>query len=1693
MSSKYILLSFYVLFIFVLFSNTLYSKSVDKILCNPNTDPNCINIEEETTWNNENKNDINLTVKSNFTINNSYISIGENKSFDIYGSTDVNGINIIFNNTQFFNNSSNWNLSQVQGNVNLKIYGGSTVSFNIISDYWQYGCKQYRNGVCISNPHPEENSGFFNSPTAKTTADLNIDINSSNVSIDQILLSQGLATMNVDGSGNIEYDSLSFIKGITFFTKGKNTLYIKALDADFYLGNSAIDDEGTLIDKISITAAGIKNGFDFTGGKVIIEGGIYASKCGIGGKSYDGSCNNEGGQINSTFAMKLLNNEFYVYGSYFGTLTGDLDFTNSTFVYDTANDGINNSETSYNAKMIWGGNQTGIYYNVPTEGILVNDSHNKNKYNNSTIDTLLILNMNNSNAQIENLELGSNKYEFNIFNNSFLNINSIKFDKYATREANTSMTAQDILKSLLFGDRFFSVDFNVDASSKVSIAKLEFLGQWNSGDVEPGQPERTGGYWTSGWHQDSQPNADDTGDISGLGHTTTFFNHISFKGIGSGIANININEMFIGGKRSMYSVQDQETDHGKMVMDFNNINVSINTLNYWDTYYLYLHNWNADRSGVFKVANLNFEPYKNLPTNQEPNVEAISEFYMENMSLFISNSFTVKGAPNINWTVNNSDLKIKSFQCSNNSNAVGCAQVNLFADGTNDSGEWNSNFLFDKMEMKPTTPTDYTERNHFNVNDANIIVKDTFSYNGMLQLYDSELHTNKISGFYNLINLINSSIFIEGEGAGGSMNFRWMQDEISYERDGSICDQFIYQEGGIDIATGEPTGEWVYNPYYQGDQAYNAAGDSLSFQCHYGMFVGAGSTFSIAEDAGSVFADPSKVRLRNGSRGLMEIRGSQGKEDKGIKEIFNEGSYVNHTDFVCEADPSDPDKCKDGSNWHERDDPLGVNGYMPKDVFYGDNGRLVLEGTIYIDNLINLGVTTMKTDVNVRYFNNYGLTIIYSPSEFERYDPTLPTDPLTYCVPYTDQPIYDDDPNDGVAPLPNPDNVQNPTPCIIVSLQNNSDSRGKIIFHIDKLGVKNEDGTWTKDYGSMIVDQYGVYRCDIKDPDCDRTQGYYSDPNTGSGTFDPDPEAEFDYCAPGETGDHCLNTEVPIIDPNNVKVVFDKTSIFKVGERNQFDIIQVKDGKTNLVDTKGILTTVFSNNAMCQTTTKGEPATTENFRYWSDECKQIANDALSNAAEEALFGMHFAPPWLNTDIGLNIVDGEILVDNPETCDADGKPLEEDGECTQIPIDIEGETVSFYVNRLINYTDILKGIGWGDDLGIDIANSLDMAVENEDVTDAMQDIYNSLDYNSLCPAPSGPSEGEWINGAHTGGEEFNDWDNPCLNTLANHISELKPFSMEAMVLFNHNAINNVFKIMSKQTSKYYGIHQYEVWFENINSFNFLNTKDYSVGYSGFNSGFQIGLTGNIAKNLNGSISTGLQLGAIDGKSNYDASIAGSNISASLSYIMNYGYINLSGLYSLNNFNTSRELLWMVNDFTANKEFAAKGDMLINEFASRIEMGVALETFLDVQITPKIFGGYSHVYIPSWNEGHASFAYTFDKLNVNLYDVGGGFDFAKETLVQEFLGVERAMWKTQLFVGVVKYFYNDIDTVFKWKGIDDKYYIEMPGSGYHEPRLQSKISIGYEKNGFGLTVGYGMEVTVPNSYINHDISLNLRFIF
>ena len=87
----------------------------------------------------------------------------------------------------------------------------------------------------------------------------------------------------------------------------------------------------------------------------------------------------------------------------------------------------------------------------------------------------------------------------------------------------------------------------------------------------------------------------------------------------------------------------------------------------------------------------------------------------------------------------------------------------------------------------------------------------------------------------------------------------------------------------------------------------------------------------------------------------------------------------------------------------------------------------------------------------------------------------------------------------------------------------------------------------------------------------------------------------------------------------------------------------------------------------------------------------------------------------------------------------------------------------------------------------------------------------------------------------------------------------------------------------------------------------------------------------------------------------------------------------------------------------------------------------------------------------------------------------------------------MWKTQLFVGVVKYFYNDIDTVFKWKGIDDKYYLNMQGSGYHEPRLQSKISMGYEKNGFGLAVGYGMEVTVPNSYINHDISLNLRFIF
>ena len=113
--------------------------------------------------------------------------------------------------------------------------------------------------------------------------------------------------------------------------------------------------------------------------------------------------------------------------------------------------------------------------------------------------------------------------------------------------------------------------------------------------------------------------------------------------------------------------------------------------------------------------------------------------------------------------------------------------------------------------------------------------------------------------------------------------------------------------------------------------------------------------------------------------------------------------------------------------------------------------------------------------------------------------------------------------------------------------------------------------------------------------------------------------------------------------------------------------------------------------------------------------------------------------------------------------------------------------------------------------------------------------------------------------------------------------------------------------------------------------------------------------------------------------------------------------------------------------------------------------------------------------------------------SLYDVGVGFDFSKEALIQEFLGVDRAMWKTQLFLGVVKYSYTDIDTRFKWKSLDDKYYMNMEGAGFHDPRIQSKISMGYEKDGFGISFGYGMEITVPTSYINHDITLNLRFVF
>ena len=541
------------------------------------------------------------------------------------------------------------------------------------------------------------------------------------------------------------------------------------------------------------------------------------------------------------------------------------------------------------------------------------------------------------------------------------------------------------------------------------------------------------------------------------------------------------------------------------------------------------------------------------------------------------------------------------------------------------------------------------------------------------------------------------------------------------------------------------------------------------------------------------------------------------------------------------------------------------------------------------------------------------------------------------------------------------------------------------------------------------------------------------------------------------------------INRDNLDVSFMKTSVFKVGKDNLYELINVKNGETGIAD--GLKDDALANtkaDPMCSTISG-------NINEWSEYCQSKYTGELNNLINHAMWG-RTDPPWLKREYSME-----------QNIDSNGN--------------VNGE--SFYINieRLINYKGILDGIGVSDDFLNQISDVLDRSVDDLTVTDYMQDIYNSLDYNSGCVGQT-PDEGEFIDGAHNnednttddttidgGGDKFNDWGNPCLQNLANNMKKLRPLDMEVFMFAHHNNTGQAIRSINQENKAYYGVKEFHIWQRSTFNANSFRAKKGYAGYKGMNGIIQLGVSGSVTSHWNFTGAVGLDLGNMVDDS-YSSVLLGNQLGASLSYFSSYYYVSFSSMYNLTNYSNTRDVDFMNNQYVQNKETRAMSDMLMQELAFQVELGTGLSAWR-ISFDPKIILGASLISTPNFEETGSSASYSYQSNNTPLLEAGIGIDAYKETLVNNFLWVENVFVRPHSGLSFTKYMYPSTTTNVTFVGQSADYSMKVKGAGYSTLFSNMNLGVKFEKDNSILDISYGLEHNFSN-YLNNSIQVSFKYV-
>ncbi|XWO13786.1 Autotransporter beta-domain [Candidatus Hepatincola sp. Pdp] len=566
--------------------------------------------------------------------------------------------------------------------------------------------------------------------------------------------------------------------------------------------------------------------------------------------------------------------------------------------------------------------------------------------------------------------------------------------------------------------------------------------------------------------------------------------------------------------------------------------------------------------------------------------------------------------------------------------------------------------------------------------------------------------------------------------------------------------------------------------------------------------------------------------------------------------------------------------------------------------------------------------------------------------------------------------------------------------------------------------------------------------------------------------------------------------EITGLENTDVNVYFQHTSIFLPGVNNYFTLITNDSGA--LMNPKSFAQLVYNETTYYHDKDPDYNGNGKNlYPAWLNVSFGISNNNADNtdvSQETSLFYWsstedqdreHFKHLHINTDANdiLHNLAPNFIADKPDNGDKDDK---EDG----------GQSIWIEVERLTDYETLITATGnpYAEDQSlVNLAKTIDNIIVAGDVTEGLNDVVNSLDYNSGCGASD-----QIIYDVHNGNADNIDVsDAPCVITMSQNMETLKPINNEIFLISTHNQVSKDIYNMATVNRSYNQVGEVKVWGTNNLNYDNAQNKDWVTGYSSYGDTVQLGITGAVAKGFNLTGAIGFNVTQLNGNDDlYDSGVLGFSYGASASYVLSHLYMSLSALMATNMYNNNRNVYFLNNATTSNSSIESTSNTHVNEIIGSFEIGTELPILTDTFIVPKFFVSEGFISDSDYSESGSSGSLDVRGFSTPMTEVGIGVDLYRELLLPVFLGQTNAFWYPKINVSLVERIYNAPNTNYSFIDTGDDYITTAYGADYSGMLAKFSGGLEYSKEHLSISLDYYLDIGVAG-YMDTTIAAQIKY--